>query len=477
MKNGVLDSLKFLRYIKYNSPMEIAELRQKHQRFIYDSYDLKPTDGKLKVQYHFTLESGIEFSPTLAIPIVKDYDQGKIENFAFHLGLIEALSYWKAACPPELFVRAGKLTDQQISWWHSLFIHGLGELYYKNGIDFTPQDFLSITSNPDKGILPPRPLESSFGDLVLVGGGKDSAVTLEILKQSERRKRALILTPIPSAINSARVAGYDDPMVVERTIDPKLLELNKNGYINGHTPFSAYLAFLGVFVGTLNDFEHVISSNERSATEGNTIYRGIEINHQYSKSVHFEQLFKEYLTKYLSGNIQYFSFLRPLYDLQIGNLFSRYPEHYSTFRSCNVGQKENTWCGECAKCAFVYLSLSPFISSAQMDRIFGEDYFRKEKIGKFVIDLIGLGENKPFECVGTVEESKLAITLSVEKYRREGKEIPPLLIMLSQRLGINEETALSVLKKRASSEWGQENFLPEEYVALLKSALSEGKIK
>lgn len=457
--------------------MAIAELRQRHQRFIYDSYNLKPTDGKLNVQYHFMLEPGIEFSPMIAIPIVKDYDEKKIENFAFHLGLIEALSYWKAACPPELFVKAGKLTDRQISWWHSLFIHGLGELYYKNGIDFTPQDFLSITSNPNKEIIPPQPLESFSGDLVLVGGGKDSAVTLEILKQSERRKKALILTPIRSAINSARVAGYDDPIVVERTIDPKLLELNKNGYINGHTPFSAYLAFLGVFVGVLNDLENVISSNERSAAEGNTIYRGMEINHQYSKSIHFEQIFREYVTKYLSGNIQYFSFLRPLFDLQISNLFSRYPKHYSTFRSCNVGQKENVWCGECAKCAFVYLSLSPFISSTQMNRIFGEDYFRKEKIGESIIDLVGLGKNKPFECVGTIEESKLAIALSIEKYRREGKEIPPLLTILGQRLGIGEETALFALKERVSSEWGEENFLPDEYIILLKNALSKGKIK
>lgn len=457
--------------------MAIAELRQRHQRFVYDSYDLKPTKGNLKVEYHFTLEPGIEFSPTLSIPIVKDYEQEKIENFAFHLGLIEALSYWKAACPPELFVKAGKLTDQQISWWHSLFMHGLGELYYKNGIDFTTDNFLSITSNPNKDILPPQSIKSLSGDLVLVGGGKDSAVTLEVLKQSERQKKTLILTPIPSAIDNVRVAGYNDPIIIERTIDPKLLELNDNGYINGHTPFSAYLAFLGVFVGALNDLEHVIPSNERSATEGNTIYKGVEINHQYSKSVHFEQLFREYLAKYLSEDIQYFSFLRPLYDLQIGNLFSKYPEHYSTFRSCNAGQKENVWCGECAKCAFVYLSLSPFIPSAQMDRIFGEDYFKKEKVGKFVIDLVGLGENKPFECVGTAEESKLAIALSVEKYRKEGKEVPPLLTTLSQRLGISGEAALSVLKERESNEWGQENFLPKEYAALLKEALSGGKVK
>ena len=455
----------------------LTELRQRHPRFVYESYDLKHSDGNLNVQFHFTLEPGINFVPKITIPSAEGIDDVGVENFAFHLGLIEAMSYWKAACSPELLVRAGKLTEQQISWWHNLFIHGLGELYYKNGIDFTPSDFLTIVSEGDK-LSAPRTSSTSSGDLFLVGGGKDSAVTLELLKDTKKRRGALILNPIQSALDNARTAGVEDPLVVKRTIDPTLIDLNKRGYINGHTPFSAYLAFLGVFVASLNDFESVIASNERGASEGNVTYNGIEVNHQYSKGVDFEKLFREYGKNYLASDIEYFSFLRPLYDLQISKLFSEYStEHYQTFKSCNVGQKENAWCGECAKCAFVYLSLFPFIPMDQTREIFGEDYFRKEKIGSFITDLVGLGDEKPFECVGTVDESRLAVALSIKRYREEGIEPPPLLMQLVQKLGIDEKTTVAVLQQRISQEWGQENFLPTEYARILKNALLKGGVK
>ncbi|HUD05177.1 MAG TPA: hypothetical protein VMR59_04285 [Patescibacteria group bacterium] len=455
--------------------MVITELRQKHPRFVYESYDLNRRDNGLNVQFHFTLEPNINFTPSVSIPIVEGMNERGIENFAFHLGLIEAVSYWKVACPQELFVKAGNLTDHQIEWWHDLFIHGLGELYYKNGIDFTPTDFLSITSNRDHAPLSAVASTSAAGDLIMVGGGKDSAVTLEVLGETEMRRKALVLTPIQSALDNARVAGYEDPIVVQRTMDPVLLDLNKQGYINGHTPFSAYLGFLGVFVASLNDFENVIVSNERGATEGNVMYRGMEINHQYSKSTQFEKLFREYSAKYLSENIQYFSFLRPLYDLQVSRLFSAYAtEHDETFRSCNSGQKENAWCGNCAKCAFVYLSLFPFIPSDRMKNIFGDDYFRRAKIGEFITDLVGLGENKPFECVGTIDESKLAVALSIEKYRREGVDVPPLLLNLEQKLGISEETTVQDLQRRLSEEWGDDSSLPPTYVHILKDALRKG---
>lgn len=454
----------------------ISELRERHPRFVYESYNLIQAGENLDVQFHFTLEPGINFAPTVSIPIKDNVEVKRLENFAFHLGLIEAISYWKAACAPELFVKAGRLTDQQISWWHDLFIHGLGELYYQNGIDFTPSNFLSISSNKGKAQLPAEPTRDTTGDLVLVGGGKDSAVTLQLLKGMNKRTGTLVLNPIQSAVDNVSQAGYEDPIVVRRNIDPTLLDLNKRGYVNGHTPFSAYLAFLGVFVGTLRDFENVIVSNERGASEGNVVFHSVEINHQYSKSFQFERLFREYCAKYLSGNVQYFSFLRPLYDLQISRLFAdRASEHFLSFRSCNSGQKENAWCGKCAKCAFVYLSLSPFLSSAQMMNIFGNDYFRNEKIGKFVKDLVGLGDNKPFECVGTEEESKLAVALTIERYKREGREIPSLLGELNNRLGIDETSTVAQLKKRLSGEWSDDNFLPPNYAQLLRDALRRGE--
>lgn len=450
----------------------LSELRQRHPEFIYQTYDIEKQEGEIALTFQFKVEPDIIFQPTVKIPEKEGADEQTLRNFAFHLGLIETISYWKATCSPRLRVEAGHLTAEQIRWWHDLFINGLGEFFFQNDIDFTGRDFLQIEAISRQKKQPD--LASSkvaSGDLILVGGGKDSAVTLEVLKESAVRKGTLILNPISAALRSIKQAGYEKPIIVERTIDPALLKLNDAGYLNGHTPFSAYLAFLGAFVGVLHDYENIIVSNERSAGEGNVRFYGLEVNHQYSKSLRFEKLFREYAQRYLTGSAQYFSFLRPLYDLQISQLFSQYPQHYETFRSCNVGQKADTWCGACSKCAFVYLSLFPFTPYETMIKTFGSDYFRSPELEQAFKDLVGIGEHKPFDCVGTIDESRLAIAFSTRQYRSRGKELPPLIHALEAQLGIAGEDVLTQLKMSVENKWDVQNFLPAKYAELLKNAI------
>lgn len=404
-------------------------MRVKHTRLTYESFEAVQSEGRLTLRFLFHLEPGISFRPSLEIPLLKPVDPSVVHRFAFHLGLVEAISYWKAACPPELLVEAGALTEDQVVWWKDLFLHGLGEFFYKNTIDFTKKDFLTIASSGPQlpSAAPPDPASR---DLVLVGGGKDSAVTLELLKKSGRPTRPLVLNPTRAALDTIKIAGKEDPIIVRRRIDPTLLALNHKGYLNGHTPFSTYLAFLGLFVAVLYGYEHVIVGNESSANEGNVMFHGIMVNHQYSKSYRFEKLFREYVQKYLTKKHNYFSFLRPLNELQISKIFSQYPQYFSSFRSCNVGSKTDTWCGACAKCAFVYLSLAPFISRQELVKIFGSDLFTKPEIMKFIDDMTK--GKKPFECVGTREEVRLALA---------------------------GETNFSF--------WNPEHFVPEEYLKLL----------
>ena len=102
-------------------------------------------------------------------------------------------------------------------------------------------------------------------------------------------------------------------------------------------------------------------SNESSANESNV--QGEKINHQYSKSFEFENDFRKYYNKYLKRNVEYFSFLRPLNELQIAMAFSKFEKYHTIFKSCNVGSKgaEWKWCCNCPKCLFVYIILSPFL--------------------------------------------------------------------------------------------------------------------
>ena len=121
------------------------------------------------------------------------------------------------------------------------------EFFFVNRIDFHREDLFTLVTSPRAG-RPTARHEASLPtdeDLVLVSGGKDSAFTLEFLRETGHPVRALYLNPSPAAREVAAVAGVERGVVVNRTLDPAMLELNRRGYLNGHTPFSAYLAFLG----------------------------------------------------------------------------------------------------------------------------------------------------------------------------------------------------------------------------------------
>jgi len=452
--------------------MKLDELREKHPRLIYQSYSIQPKENTIDIAFNFLLEPDIFFHPTVVLPINGSPDLKAIENFVFHLGLVELISYWKTACPREIAILPGQLSADQIDWWHDLFIHGLGEFFYQNKLDFTAPDFLTLKPATVAATLPVKPPLHKTGDLILVGGGKDSIVTLEVMKQSSRRKGTFVMNSRQASFDSIRIAGYEPPLMVKRTIDPTLLELNRAGYLNGHTPFSAYLAFLGVLVGHLHGYDQIIASNESSANEQNIIFHQLKINHQYSKSFRFEERFRDYCQHYLTESVQYSSFLRPLLDFQISGIFSNCTHHHQSFRSCNVNLRENTWCKKCAKCAFVYLSLFPFLPYDRMLNIFGEDLYLKPEIAEQIKGLTGIDNYKPFECVGTIEESQVAIALSIEKYKAMGKAVPPILSRVAEKTGIGEQVDLTTLVPQVMSQWGQENFLSSEQEHLLKQALN-----
>lgn len=154
--------------------------------------------------------------------------------------------------------------------------------------------------------------------------------------------------------------------------------MNQQGYYNGHVPISGIIAFALVFGAYLYDYQYIVMSNEKSANEGNTVLDGIEINHQRSKSFSFESDFDHYIKAYISPDLHYFSLLRGMYELKIAELFSHYPQYFSTFSSCNNNFKiieankttDQRRCGICPKCAFVYAILRPFLSDEATQKIF-----------------------------------------------------------------------------------------------------------
>jgi len=456
------------------------QLRAKHPELIYRSHQFKIEPKQLTIDFDFLLKPNTRFHHQVVIPLIKTnlVSRKEWEKIAFHLGLIEVISYWKLACPPKLIIQAGRLNSSQIRWWQHLFLHGLGEFFYQNQINPQEPQLLQIINQFQSKFTktPLHDAQEKFphrGNLVLVGGGRDSVVSLELVKQIDPNgpNQALIIqttTALDFATQLVEKAGYPKPLIVQRRLDPKLLTLNCQGYLNGHIPISASFAFIGALVAQIYRLKNIIVANERSANEANLIYQGITINHQYSKTFEFEKHFRQYCSQHLNPQLNYFSLLRPLYELQINQLFIRFPRYFCTFLSCNLGQKTGSWCGSCPKCAFAYLGLTPFLELKTLKRIFGQDYFVRPEIIRQIYQLTL--QRKPFDCVGTRDESILAFALALDKYRRCGRKIPKRLIELEKKLNLNPEKTRR-LKKKILGGWEKNNFLPEKYSQRLKKII------
>lgn len=394
--------------------MNYLDLRQKYPKFVYKSFAAHKSAEALEINFEFQV-SELIFKPSVRIMIPQaqiELDEGVINNFAFHLGLMEVPSYWKATCSPIIEIECASVDEYQINWWHEIIIKGMGQYFFENQIDFTQDSFLQIKSLGNSSFQNPQKV-SGEKVLIPIGGGKDSAVTLQLINGTHQ-SGVFCLNPNAASKRLIDGAGVKEQIFAQRQIEPSLLELNNQGYLNGHTPFSAYLAFLGTFCAVLREYKYLALSNERSSNEGNTSYLGHEVNHQYSKTFEFENKFREYNNKYLS-DVDYFSFLRPLHEIQIAKIFCSLPQYFSAIRSCNEGQKSDSWCGKCAKCLSTYILLSPFLTHLQLGEIFHGDLLADPGLKLLLEDLTNETHVKPFECVGTREELRAALNGSVEK--------------------------------------------------------------
>lgn len=347
-----------------------------------------------------------------------------IETIMDNLLLILGISYYKLTCAKTIQTPTVTLSRRQASFWNKVYTKGLGEFFYQNNLDYRNLIQFPYNSEVEQDEDDQEEVETGnkTGKILLFfAGGKDSIVSAEILKKAGKEFDLLTINPTPLHEEGISVIGKP-ALFVKRTLDEKLLELNKQqGFYNGHVPFSAIAAFLGTFIAQLYNYNFIITSNEYSSNFGNVFYLGEEINHQWSKSLEFEKLFQAYIANNITQETTYFSLLRPWHEIKIVEFFSKYPQYFSHFSSCNRNftikqtlkyDLGNKWCGECSKCLFVFTLLSAFIAKKDLITIFGKNLFTDLSLLPIWKQLLGLSEFKPFECVGTPEEMKAALLLT-----------------------------------------------------------------
>ena len=192
---------------------------------------------------------------------------------------------------------------------------------------------------------------------------------------------------------------------------------------------------------------------------------GTKINHQYSKTYEFENDFNLYTKKYFNIDVKYFSLLRCLNEFQIGMLFSNYKKYHTIFKSCNVGSKEKPWkwCCNCAKCMFVYIILSPFLYKEELINIFGQDLYENKDLLDTLLELSGNSKTKPFECVGTYEEVRYALSLTIEKHK---DNLPYLLKYYKDNFDLS-------LDNKFEKDFNYENNLDDKFINIVREELNK----
>ncbi|AVX03772.1 hypothetical protein MXMO3_01241 [Maritalea myrionectae] len=378
--------------------------------FIIDSAEFNAETGEAKFNYRLGEH---RFTERLELGVGFDLARAQSNSFAHLLDLAAAIlgvSYYKLKAPKTIDLTTLNLSEADQILLRDIYENGLGEFYTRNKL----KRFGQIDYQFAPAITPTNDLDWPQQSLVLIGGGKDSLVSVDLLTRANIPFTPFAVNPKGPIISSTDQIEQS-PLFVRRHLSPTLFELNDQpGFYNGHVPSTAINSVVASLVAALYGYNEIILSNERSASEGNVEFDGREVNHQHSKSLDFEQLMETSFKAASGGQLGYFSLLRPFSEVRIGQLFARTQKFDQHFSSCNENFKQNQdgpkrWCTNCPKCHFVSLILAPFMEPQRLTDIVGKNVLNDAtKLGAFR-ELSGLTGHKPWECVGEILEAAAAL--------------------------------------------------------------------
>jgi len=413
-------------------------MHQQHKYFKFLDWELNDKKHQLLLNYEIEMVGTV--TEVLTFPkyqLIDDKGHRTQINAACELiHLMCGVSYYKSGLARSIIFEHYHPTEELRQFVEKTWKHGLAELAYENNVtldidlmgsgeyDFHHSEMAK--SNDLHSLISPSKEESVFSktkSLVAIGGGKDSLVTIEELKQ---KGNDITLFMVGGSKLIKEVSAFTTlPLIqVHRKIDRQLLEYNRTGEgFNGHVPITAINSSIGVLTALLFDFDEVVFSNERSADFANTTNKeGDLVNHQYSKSMEFETDLSDYISSEITQKIKYYSQQRAFSELAILEKFSHYPQYFPVFSSCNRNfhidgshNKNTLWCGNCPKCRFVFLGLAPFVEKKQLLEIFDKDLLDDLSQKQGFEELLGIKGFKPFECVGEIRESQMAFNLIKNK--------------------------------------------------------------
>lgn len=387
--------------------------------FVFDNVTFDESTGEALFRYYF--EGGLSFTERVQF-VVQDemYSRNALERALLLTFMLIGTSYYKTA-PTSVVRFANHMIDAwQANFLNMVYQEGLSQFAFENNLTRTDLAHFTPTGAADASVA-----YDGSGILQLQSGGKDSLLTAALL--SERNADTTSLYVGSSNSYPVVIDQLGIPIIVRRTIDRQALLLAKErGGRNGHVPVTYIALAIGVVQAVLSHKNTVIASIGHEGEEPHGWIADLPVNHQWSKTWQAEQLFAEYINRYVSQDIRVGSPLRQYSEVKVAELFAdrAWAKFGHSFSSCNVANysqgTDNTklwWCGKCPKCANSYLLFAPFIASDELQLLFGgRDLFADLSLETTFKGLLGIeGVMKPFECIGEVEELRWVYAQACEQ--------------------------------------------------------------
>ncbi len=327
---------------------------------------------------------------------------------------------------------------------------------------------------------PGRTQERGIGypkTLAFFGGGKDSLVAAKLLESIEHPYDSLVYASsiygnldkqhkfISVLLDLCNPKQQHRQWIFDDFLDSPVLELGPETKVKtltaAETPSSIFASLPIVLAHNITD---TCLAHEKSSDTGQVIWKrtGEDVNHQWGKSLEAEKLINGYIQKNILADFRYFSILKPIHDVMIFNLLREHESLARYTHSCNISKP---WCRRCPKCLYVWGNYMAYLDINLVDSIFGENLGNVPENVPIFRDLLGFTDQLPFECIGQLNETRLAFELCI------GKGIRGLAFEMYQRerTSFHLETTLD----KYLAIYSAESEIPQRFQPALDKKLRE----
>lgn len=152
-----------------------------------------------------------------------------------------------------------------------------------------------------------------------------------------------------------------------------------------------------------------------------------------------EKLVQQYIREHITPNVTYCSIVRQLTSVGVAKVFAHYPQYFETFTSDNgvfrvdpTKRPVSRWSLDSPKSLSSFILLAPWLSEADLLRIFGADLMNETSLERLLLELTGKLGEPPLDCVGTTEE----LVASLNVAAGQGKFADSALVEVARAQGV-----------------------------------------